>query len=63
MLRRRYRQRLEAAIAQGLIPGGNGTVRRRRNFGRKPKLWDIWIEPSPSSHWRMVTVRQLYALL
>lgn len=59
ILRRRYRQRLEAAIEQGLLPSRLESRRRKKNIGRKPKVWDIWISPSPASYWDDITVRQL----
>lgn len=52
ILRRRFRRRIEEAIAAGvLIPGAlddpslGGTGRsRRRDFGEKPKLWEVWMD-------------------
>lgn len=49
ILRRRFRRRLEEALAAGVfIPGGleegGGLGRgRRRDFGEKPKLWEVWV--------------------
>ncbi|CAE6416469.1 unnamed protein product [Rhizoctonia solani] len=56
VLRRRFHRRVEEAIAAGvLLPGqgdaGMGAGGRlgafRRPIGEKPKLWEVWIDPSP----------------
>ncbi|EIN12620.1 hypothetical protein PUNSTDRAFT_141278 [Punctularia strigosozonata HHB-11173 SS5] len=45
-LRRRFRRRIEEAIAAGvLLPPASGHG-RRRDFGEKPKIWDAWAAPS-----------------
>lgn len=57
ILRRRFRRRIEEAIAAGvLIPGalddatlGGAGRSRRRDFGEKPKLWEVWIDDL--GHW------------
>ncbi|CUA66719.1 hypothetical protein RSOLAG22IIIB_00166 [Rhizoctonia solani] len=57
VLRRRFHRRVEEAIAAGvLLPGqgdaGMGAGGRlgafRRPIGEKPKLWEVWIDPSVS---------------
>lgn len=58
ILRRRFRRRIEEAIAAGvLIPGalddgpGGGMGRgRRRDFGEKPKLWEVWVDEHGQVH-------------
>ncbi|CEL60780.1 hypothetical protein RSOLAG1IB_04019 [Rhizoctonia solani AG-1 IB] len=68
ILRRRFHRRVEEAIAAGVLlpgqgdagmgPGGNvGAF--RRPIGEKPKMWEVWIDPSagidkqssPSGEW------------
>lgn len=50
VLRRRFRQRVEEAIAAGvLLPDGRlapaaGGSRRGNVFGAKPVLWEVWME-------------------
>ncbi|GJJ12136.1 hypothetical protein Clacol_006377 [Clathrus columnatus] len=58
ILRRRFRRRIEEAIAAGvLIPGtlddtalGGMGRSRRRDFGEKPKMWEVWIDESSDLH-------------
>ncbi|KIJ44079.1 hypothetical protein M422DRAFT_30607 [Sphaerobolus stellatus SS14] len=54
ILRRRFRRRIEEAIAAGvLVPGSldeGGVGRRRRDFGEKPKLWDVWVDEHGHFH-------------
>ena len=56
ILRRRFRRRIEEALAAGvLIPGaleeGGGMGRgRRRDFGEKPKLWEVWVDEHGQVH-------------
>lgn len=58
ILRRRFRRRIEEAIAAGvLIPGSldDATIggmgrSRRRDFGEKPKLWEVWIDEPGQPH-------------
>ncbi|KAF8522289.1 hypothetical protein BU17DRAFT_87378 [Hysterangium stoloniferum] len=58
ILRRRFRRRIEEAIAAGvLMPGslddglGGGMGRnRRRDFGEKPKLWEVWVDENGQIH-------------
>ncbi|KZO97004.1 hypothetical protein CALVIDRAFT_563229 [Calocera viscosa TUFC12733] len=45
VLRRRFRRRVEAAIAAGvLLPGSLNTGRGDRRFQEKPKLWEVWMD-------------------
>ncbi|KAF8590604.1 hypothetical protein K439DRAFT_1611981 [Ramaria rubella] len=53
----RFRRRIEEALAAGvLIPGAledglGGTGRgRRRDFGEKPKLWEVWVDEHGQVH-------------
>jgi len=59
ILRRRFRRRIEEAIAAGVLapgalddgPGGGGMGRgRRRDFGEKPKLWEVWVDEHGQEH-------------
>jgi hypothetical protein len=54
ILRRRFRRRIEEALAAGvLIPGAleDGMGRgRRRDFGEKPKLWEVWVDEHGQVH-------------
>jgi len=57
ILRRRFRRRIEEAIAAGvLIPGSlddgpaGAMGRRRRDFGEKPKLWEVWVDENGQMH-------------
>jgi hypothetical protein len=71
---RRFHRRVEEAIAAGVLlpgqgdagmgPGGNvGAF--RRPIGEKPKMWEVWIDPSagidkqssPSGEWSGIQVR------
>ncbi|KAF8495607.1 hypothetical protein JB92DRAFT_3099808 [Gautieria morchelliformis] len=57
ILRRRFRRRIEEALAAGVIipggledgPGGMGRG-RRRDFGEKPKLWEVWVDEHGQVH-------------
>lgn len=42
-IRRRFRQQVEEQIAAGLLPPE--ALGSRRDFGEKPKLWDVSIKP------------------
>ncbi|KAJ7459813.1 hypothetical protein FB451DRAFT_1271615 [Mycena latifolia] len=57
IVRRRFRQRVDRAMAQGLIllPGEQGS--RNLSFGAEPKLYDVWLSDSktPLSSWRDIT--------
>lgn len=71
ILRRRYRQRFQQALADGLFvdldhSAFNGTGqfdtfggfrRSARRLGPKPVLWDTWIHPADKDHsWSSITV-------
>ena len=55
VLRRRFRRRVQEALANGVIlpspPGGLagammfGNSRPRRDFGEKPTMWERWLAP------------------
>ncbi|KZT60116.1 hypothetical protein CALCODRAFT_150477 [Calocera cornea HHB12733] len=45
VLRRRFRRRVEAAIAAGvLLPGSLNAGRGDRRLQEKPKLWEVWMD-------------------
>ncbi|KDN49772.1 hypothetical protein RSAG8_01837, partial [Rhizoctonia solani AG-8 WAC10335] len=55
VLRRRFHRRVEEAIAAGVLLPGEGDMGMRpggrigafrRPIGEKPKMWEIWIDPS-----------------
>ncbi|KIP05385.1 hypothetical protein PHLGIDRAFT_119900 [Phlebiopsis gigantea 11061_1 CR5-6] len=46
VLRRRFRQQIEEQIAAGLLPPDALWNSRRRDFGEKPKLYDVGVFPS-----------------
>ncbi|KAJ1304705.1 hypothetical protein OPQ81_005844 [Rhizoctonia solani] len=55
VLRRRFHRRVEEAIAAGVLLPGQGDIGMapggtigtfRRPIGEKPKLWEVWIDPS-----------------
>jgi len=58
ILRRRFRRRIEEAIAAGVLipgslddgPGGGMGRNRRRDFGEKPKLWEVWVDENGQIH-------------
>ncbi|CAE6400956.1 unnamed protein product [Rhizoctonia solani] len=58
VLRRRFHRRVEEAIAAGVLLPGQGDVGMgpgghigtfRRPIGEKPKMWEVWINPSSAS--------------
>lgn len=57
LLRRRLRRHMEEMIAAGVmmpgalddLPGGMGR-QRRRDFGEKPKLWEVWVDEQGQIH-------------
>ncbi|KAH0832315.1 hypothetical protein J3R83DRAFT_13322 [Lanmaoa asiatica] len=74
ILRRRYRQRLQQALADGLFvdldrsafndagqfdPMG-GFRRSTRRPGPKPVLWDTWIHPADNDAWSSITPVAVY---
>ncbi|CAL1713107.1 unnamed protein product [Somion occarium] len=55
-LRRRMRQRIDEAIAAGvLLPPQTGPGSRRRDFGEKPKLWDASLSTPSDEDWESTT--------
>lgn len=67
IIRRRFRRRVAEALAAGIVlppePGPFGGIRRQRDFGEKPKLWDAWIVPDPGEeNWGAVMVRLAFLL-
>ncbi|KAH7339740.1 hypothetical protein B0J17DRAFT_656586 [Rhizoctonia solani] len=58
VLRRRFHRRVEEAIAAGVLLPGQGDMGMgpgghigafRRPIGEKPKMWEVWINPSSAS--------------
>lgn len=43
ILRRRFRQRVQEAIANGVLIPGLMTEPLQRELGEKPKMWNVWI--------------------
>lgn len=62
VVRRRFRRRVEEAIAAGLIPPQNAPLGagfggpRRRDIGQKPTMWDSWLAPGDAK-WSEIKVR------
>jgi hypothetical protein len=61
LIRRRFRQRVEGALAQGALfdlpPSGLGLV--SRFIGEKPKVHEAWVEQSElqeKAHWQAIMV-------
>ncbi|KAI0086512.1 hypothetical protein BDY19DRAFT_908200 [Irpex rosettiformis] len=45
LIRRRYRLHIEQQIAAGILPPDALDPRPKRDFGEKPKLWDVYVDP------------------
>ncbi len=64
VVRRRFRRRVEEAIAAGLISpqqaamgaGFGGGGMRKRDIGQKPTMWDSWLAPGEAK-WSEIKVR------
>ena len=54
VLRRRFRRRVEEALAAGIILPQHPP--RKRDFGEKPRLWDAWLTPTDTK-WSSIMVR------
>lgn len=61
ILRRRFRQRVEAAILAGVLHPSHGIyLGSLHNFGEKPKMWDTWVAGTGGkgrNAWRDIMVR------
>lgn len=63
LIRRRFRQRVDGALAQGTIidlqPSGLGLT--SRFIGEKPRVHEAWVEqsgmPQEKAHWQAIMVR------
>ena len=69
ILRRRYRQRFQQALADGLFTDLNndadtfgGFRRTTRRLGPKPVVFDTWIHPADKDTWFSITVSSSLAL-
>ena len=52
IIRRRFRMQVQEQIAAGLLPPE--ALNPRRDFGEKPALWDVIVEPTAgeeAEHW------------
>ena len=58
ILRRRFRRRIEEAIAAGVYipPPFGGTPPGPRRILERPKLWDIYLAPSSKEGWNETLV-------
>lgn len=60
IIRRRFRQQVEEQIAAGLLPPEAAYGLGKRDFGEKPKLWDVSVLPTPvAGGWPSLQVRAL----
>ncbi|KAJ6619436.1 hypothetical protein B0H10DRAFT_2025558 [Mycena sp. CBHHK59/15] len=59
-LRRRTRDRINRAMAEGLVlaPPAQGSY--KRCFGAQPQLYDIWLSDSKSQTWSEITASHLH---
>ena len=62
VLRRRFRQQLEEQIAAGILPPEALWNYRKRDFGEKPKLYDVGVFPSAQvESWTSISVSAAFA--
>lgn len=59
ILRRRYRQRFQEALTDGLFADLDGYPRSTRRLGPKPVVWDTWIQLDKDATWSSITVSSL----
>ncbi|KAN0087889.1 hypothetical protein V8E55_006510 [Tylopilus felleus] len=55
ILRRRYRQRFQEALTDGLFADLDGYPRSTRRLGPKPVVWDTWIQLDKDATWSSIT--------